>query len=154
MRVQDLEGNRLFGDKSALRFSAVPEPGYCPATSYLKPATLSCQDSVGLDDIDVFTLVAKSGVSLVIIASALATISATGSPNAFAQRASVAKEIPSLPFSRREIYVGWSPARWDTSHWDNFLCRLSFSRTSASAVVHLDRCFRSEARDELNTSIL
>jgi hypothetical protein len=35
MRVQDLEGNRLFGDKSALRFSARPEPGYCQATSCL-----------------------------------------------------------------------------------------------------------------------
>ena len=120
----------------------------------LKLPMLSCQDSVGVDDIDVFTLVAKSGVSLVIIASALATISATGSPNAFAQRASVAKVIPSLPFSMREMYVRERPTRWDTSRWDNFLCRLSFSRTSASAVVHLDRCFRSEARDEFNTSIL
>ena len=45
----------------------------------------------------------KSGVLLVIIASALATIAATESPNAFAQRVSVAKEIPSLPFSIREM---------------------------------------------------
>ena len=35
MRVQDFVSNRLFGDEFALRFSAVPEPGYCPATSRL-----------------------------------------------------------------------------------------------------------------------
>ena len=62
-------------------------------------------------DTDVLTLGGKAGVPLVIIASALVTISVTGSSNAFAQRASVAKEIPSLPFSIREMYVRGRPAR-------------------------------------------
>jgi hypothetical protein len=41
MRVQDWEGNRLFGDMSALRFSAVPEPDDCPANSRLTSSHVS-----------------------------------------------------------------------------------------------------------------